>query len=114
MMSPFTRCAAPAHPFYRAYYNGDVENTEILGPHKIRFVFSQTGNRELPLILGQLPVLSKAWWTTEGAASIKLHWMLPVTSGAYRIAALEPGRSITYQRLADYWAPRFECQYRQA
>ena len=91
-----------AHPFYRAYYN-DVENTEILGPHKIRFVFSQTGNRELPLILGQLPVLSKAWWTTGGRGLDKTTLELPVTSGAYRIAALEPGRSITYQRLADYW-----------
>jgi microcin C transport system substrate-binding protein len=92
-----------AHPFYRAYY-GDVEKTEILSPHKIRFIFSQTGNRELPLILGQLPVLSKAWWSAEGRGLDKTTLDVPVTSGAYRIAALEPGRSITYQRLADYWA----------
>jgi len=91
-----------AHPFYRAYY-GDVEKTEILTPHKIRFVFSQTGNRELPVILGQLPVLSKAWWSAEGRGLDKTTLDLPVTSGPYRIANVEPGRSITYQRLTDYW-----------
>ena len=92
-----------AHPFYRAYY-GDVVETNILGPHKIRFRFGQTGNRELPLILGQLPILSKAYWSAEGRSLSDTTLDIPPGSGPYRIASREPGRSITYQRVEDYWA----------
>nr|WP_298140446.1 extracellular solute-binding protein [uncultured Pseudomonas sp.] len=49
-------------PMYRGYY-ADVDRVEIEGPHKVRFVFKHANNRELPLILGQLPVLPEHWWT---------------------------------------------------
>ena len=97
------RALRAAHPSYRAYY-ANVKNTEIIGAHKIRFVFSQTGNRELPFILGQLPVLSKAYWTAAGRSLKNTTLDIPVVSGAYAIAALEAGRSIIYKRRADYWA----------
>lgn len=92
-----------AHPFYRAYY-GDVTRSEILGSHKIRFHFSRRGNRELPLILGQLPVLSKAYWSANGRSLSDTTLDIPSGSGPYRIADLEAGRSITYQRVRNYWA----------
>ncbi len=92
-----------AHPFYRAYY-GNVVATEINGPHDIQFRFDQTGNRELPLILGQLPILSKAYWSAEGRSLGDTTLDIPPSSGPYSIAAREPGRSISYQRVADYWA----------
>lgn len=90
-----------AHPFYRAYY-ADVAQTEILSEHKIRFVFATTGNRELPLILGQLPILPKHFWTGRSLKETTLD--IAPASGPYRIAAVEAGRSIAYERVPDYWA----------
>ena len=49
-------------PQYRYYYSA-VESAEKLGEHRVRFNFKEAGNRELPLIMGQLPVLPKHYWT---------------------------------------------------
>ena len=58
----FEALMSKGSPMYRGYY-ADVERVEVEGTHKVRFVFKHAGNRELPLILGQLPVLPKHWWT---------------------------------------------------
>ncbi len=92
-----------AHPFYRAYY-ADVVGYEIAGPHEMTFRFGQKGNRELPMILGQLPILQKAYWNSEGRSLADTTLDIPPVSGAYLIEKLEAGRSITYKRRADYWA----------
>jgi len=84
-----------ASPFYRAYY-AEVTRSEILGPHKIRFHFARAGNRELPFIVGQLPVLSKAYWSANGRSLDDTTLDIPPGSGPYRSAALEASRSITY------------------
>lgn len=89
------------HPFYRAYY-ADVSGVEALGPHHVKFHFGGSENRELPLIVGQMPVLSKAYWQDREFDRTSLDAVLG--SGPYRIAQMEPGRSITYERVADYWA----------
>ena len=94
-----------AHPFYRAYY-ADVVGYEVVNNHQITFRFGQTGNRELPMILGQLPVLKKAYWNANGRSLADTTLEIPPVSGAYRIATLDAGRSITYQRRDDYWAAR--------
>ena len=52
------------HPFYRYYY-GNVTHAEEIGPRKVRFTFSESGNCELPQIMGQLSVISKAYFTTN-------------------------------------------------
>ena len=92
-----------AHPFYRAYY-ADVVGYEIVNSHEITFRFGQTGNRELPLIVGQLPALQKAYWNADGRSLADTTLDAPPVSGAYRIATLDAGRTITYQRRDDYWA----------
>ncbi|PTN36539.1 extracellular solute-binding protein [Desulfonatronum sp. SC1] len=89
------------HPFYRAYY-ANVVSAEEIGPRQVRFSFGGTVNRELPLIIGQMPVLSKAYWQDQDFERTTLD--IPLGSGPYRIARVEPGRSITYQRVEDYWA----------
>jgi len=89
------------HPLYRSYY-AQVASVEKLGPRKVRFTFNEGENRELPVILGQLPVLSKAYWAGRDFARTTLD--APLGSGPYRVESLEPGRSITYRRVADYWA----------
>ncbi len=88
-------------PFYRAYY-GSVAKVEKLGPRKVKFTFKPTENRELPLILGQLAVLPKHYW--EGRKFDKTTLEPPLGSGPYKIKSLDPGHSITYERVKDYWA----------
>ena len=88
-------------PLYRAYYQ-DVESVKILTPYKIQFKLKNTNNRELPLILGQLPVLSKKYWENKDFSKTTME--IPVSSGPYLIKDLEPNRSITYIRNPHYWA----------
>ena len=92
-----------AHPFYRAYY-ADVVGYDITNTHQITFRFGQTGNREFPMILGQLPILKKAYWNAEGRSLADTTLEIPPSSGAYKITELDAGRAITYQRRDDYWA----------
>ncbi|MCP4328668.1 MAG: ABC transporter substrate-binding protein [Alphaproteobacteria bacterium] len=89
------------HPHYRAYYH-NVVAAEVLGPQRIRFTFDDGENRELPLIVAELPVLSKAYW--EGKEFEKTTLEAPLGSGPYRVDSVDPGRSIVYVRDDDYWA----------
>jgi len=88
------------HPFYRAYYT-NVARVEQTAERTIRFTFAPGDNRELPLILGQLPVLPKHYW--RGRTFDRTTLDPPLGSGPYRIARVDPGRSITYERDPDYW-----------
>jgi microcin C transport system substrate-binding protein len=96
----FETLTQKGHPFYRAYY-ANVEKAEKLSPHKVKFTFSGPLNRELPTIIGQLVVLPKGYW--EGRDFEKTTLEPPMGSGPYRIANVDPGRSISYERVADYW-----------
>ncbi len=88
-------------PFYRFYYS-NVATPERVGPRKVKFTFTGGENRELPLIIGELTILPKHYW--EGREFNDTTLLPPLGSGAYRIAAFEPNRSITYELVADYWA----------
>ncbi len=89
------------HPFYRAHYR-NVARAVVKDPHTIRFEFDGSENRELPLLVGRLPVLSKAWWHGRDFAKTTLDPLLG--SGPDRVEKVDPGRSITYRRVPDYWA----------
>lgn len=88
-------------PHFRAYYQ-NVERAEKLDEHRVKFVFSEGENRELPLIIGQLPILPAHYWAERDFEKTTLE--PPLGSGPYRIDEVDPGRSITYRRVADYWA----------
>ncbi len=90
-------------PFYRYYY-ASVEKVEKTGDRSVKFTFVRGENRELPLIIGQLPVLPKHYWENKDFEATTLE--PPLGSGAYRIDSFEPGRSITYVRVSDYWGAR--------
>lgn len=96
----FETLVAKAVPFYRGYYR-DVEKVEKLDPRTVRFTFGSGGNRELPLILGQLVVLPKHYWAERDFTRTTLE--PPLGSGPYRIGAFEPGRYVEYRRVEDYW-----------
>ncbi|MEE8204381.1 MAG: extracellular solute-binding protein [Alphaproteobacteria bacterium] len=87
-------------PFFRFYY-ANVVSAEKAGERKVKFVFTGPPNRELPQIMGQLPVLSKAYFATHDFAKTSLE--PPLGSGPYRVKNVDPGRSITYERVPDYW-----------
>lgn len=97
----FELLTTEGHPFYRSYY-GDVSDVTVESEYRIRFTFNDTDNRELPLILGQMPVLPKHYW--QGREFGRNGLQIPVGSGPYRIADFDAGRSVTYQRVEDYWA----------
>ncbi len=88
-------------PFFRAYY-GNVAKVEKVGPRKVKFTFKPGENRELPLIVGQLNILPQAYW--EGREFDKTTLKPPLGSGPYKVESVDPGRSITYRRVEDYWA----------
>jgi microcin C transport system substrate-binding protein len=96
-----------AHPFYNAYYK-NITRTEQTGDHEVTFTFAEKGNRELPLITGQLPVLPKHWWTAKDdkgrQRDIKETTLeTPLGSGAYVATEVKPGVSIKMKRVPDYW-----------
>ncbi|MGI9353830.1 MAG: extracellular solute-binding protein [Rhizobiaceae bacterium] len=95
-------------PQYNRYF-GDVKEVRIDSDREITFIFSQKNNRELPLIMGDLPVLPMHWWEAEGADGKKRDFTKsslerPLGSGPYRVARFKPGSSIEYERVTDYWA----------
>ena len=96
----FNTLRTKGRPFFRSYY-AKVASAEKLGERTVRFSFSRGDNRELPLILGQLPVLSRAYWSTHPFEKTTLE--PPLGSGPYRVASFEPGRFVVYERVKDYW-----------
>src|SRR5262245_52591799 len=99
----FETLKTKGQPFFRSYY-ANVAKVEKIGERKVKFTFTPGDNRELPLILGQLPVLSKAYWSKRDFEKTTLEPVLG--SGAYKIESFEPGRSIVYRRVKDYWAAK--------
>lgn len=97
----FDTLMSEGHPAYRSYY-ASVSGAEAVDERTVRFAFSESGNVELPLIVGQLPVLPKHAWEGKEFASTTLDPLLG--SGPYRVAKVDPGRSVTYERVEDYWA----------
>jgi microcin C transport system substrate-binding protein len=97
-----------ASPNYAFYYK-NVVKAESSGPHTVTFSFDVRGNRELPMIVGELPILPKHYWQATGANGeprdlSKTTLDIPLGSGPYRIKEVDTGRSITYERIKDWWA----------
>ena len=88
-------------PFYKAYY-GDVKEVVAEDEHSVIFHFTHARNRELPLVLGQLPVLPEHYWSERDFSRTGLE--PPLGSGPYRIGQVRPGRTVTFERVTDYWA----------
>jgi microcin C transport system substrate-binding protein len=95
------------HPQYAAYYR-HVTKAEKTGERDVTFTFDGPGNRELPLIVGQLYVLPKHWWEGTDANGNKrdigqTRLEPPLGSGPYRVRSFAAGRSVVYERVKDYW-----------
>lgn len=88
-------------PSYRFYYAG-IDKVEKVGPRAVKFTFKPGDNHELPLIVGEMPILPRHYWQNRTFENTTLE--PPLGSGPYRVGAFEPGRFITYERVRDYWA----------
>ncbi|WP_346798293.1 extracellular solute-binding protein [Halomonas sp. Bachu 37] len=88
------------NPFYSSYYAG-VEGVEALDDYRVRFDFNDTQSRELPLIVAQLPILPRHYWESRDFSSPTLE--KHPGSGPYRIAEVDPGRRIVFERDETYW-----------
>jgi microcin C transport system substrate-binding protein len=91
-----------------AFYFADVVKGEKTGEGEVTFTFAKKGNRELPHIMGQLPVYPKHWWEGKDASGRQRNIAEPTIepplgSGPYKIGKFEAGRYVEYERVADYW-----------
>ena len=90
-----------AAPQYRAAYAG-VASAEKTGPHRVRFHFVEGSDRGTLYSASQLPIFPAHYWADRDFTQPSIE--PPLSSGPYRVAKVDPGRSITYERVEDYWA----------
>jgi len=88
-------------PVYRQYFS-HIKGAEAIDELTVKFTFKPGNNRENPMIAAGIPVMPRKFW--RGRDFSKTTFEIPVGSGAYRIASIEAGRHISYQRVKDYWA----------
>jgi microcin C transport system substrate-binding protein len=96
-----------ANPRMGLYYK-NVSRAEATGNNEVTFYFDTKNNRELPMIMGQLTILPKHYWAGTDARGnqrdpMKTTLEPPLGSGPYKIKDVQPGRSIVYERVKDYW-----------
>jgi len=99
------------HSIALAGYYREVAKAEKTGEREITFTAARPGNRELPLIIGQLTILPKHWWEGTdangkqrdiGQTSLEV----PLGSGPYKIAKVVPGQSLAFERVKDWWGEK--------
>ena len=82
---------------------GKVIETEEVGTNGLKMIFVNNEDKELPLIIsGFLPIIPKKYY--EKIDGTKTFLDIPLGSGPYKILKFDPGRSITYERVKNYWA----------
>jgi microcin C transport system substrate-binding protein len=88
-------------PTYKIMF-APIKTCEKTGERTVRFTFTDSTNHQLPLLAGQMPIISKAYYTTHAFDKTTLD--APLGSGPYTVESVDQGRSIVYKRIADYWA----------
>lgn len=89
---------------FRAVFSQNVAEAEILGPHRVRFTFTDTAPlHEMPQSVGSLPIFSKAQFERENRDLEEASLTPFIGSGPYVADKVDPGRSVSYRRNPDYW-----------
>lgn len=97
----FNTLMEKGRPSVRVAYQ-DVKDAVAESDRRVVFHFKSNQNRELPLLVGGLPVLSMKWWSTRDFT--KPLTEAPLGSGPYKVEKFELGRSVTYVRDPNWWA----------
>ena len=87
-------------PNHRLYYS-KIANVEAVAENAVRFDLSDSTDRELPLIIGLMPILAKH--AVNADTFEETSFQAPLGSGPYVVASVEPGRSVTLRRDPSYW-----------
>ncbi len=87
-------------PFYRTYYR-EIIKAEKVDDHQVKFTFASSKNRELPVIIGEMPILSQQYYQTHEFSASSLE--MPLGNGPYKIEAVDAGKSLTYSRVKNWW-----------
>lgn len=98
----FNTLIKSGQPFFRSYYSS-VKEVSAVDADTVRFNFKTAGNRELPLIIGDLPVLPKHYWTQKNRDFSKTTLEPPLGSGPYKVKSVDIGRRIVLERVKDWW-----------
>ena len=97
----FNAVMKDGHPRWRLVYR-DVEAVRTEGPRRVVFTFKPgESRRDMPLLVADMPVMSKAWFATRDFSRAQAEQ--PLASGPYRVDRMVQGRSIAYRRVADWW-----------
>ena len=88
-------------PFLKSFYE-EIESIEAVDDLKLKFTFTTKGSMKPLLAAAGMSPLPSAYWADKDISKTTLD--PSPSSSAYKVASLEPGRSITYERVEDYWA----------
>ena len=88
------------HPFFKFYYS-NVREAKKISNSEVKFIFQGEQNLELPLIIGQMKILSQKYWENK-FENILLE--SPIGSGPYKVKNFKAGRAIEFEKVNDYWA----------
>lgn len=97
----FDQLIEKGNPYYKTLY-ADVSKVVVINSHTIKFEFTHGNNRELILIVGQLPVIPKHFWEKRDFAKSSLE--IPLGSSAYKVKSMDIGKNIVFERVKNYWA----------
>ncbi|MCB1531665.1 MAG: ABC transporter substrate-binding protein [Alphaproteobacteria bacterium] len=107
----FNTLTEKGSPFFKAYWH-DVTKVTAENERRVKFDFGVKGNAELPLIIAEMAILPKHYWADKTFEETSL--AAPLGSGPYKVETIDPGRSITYTRIDDWWGkdlPFFKGMY---
>lgn len=95
------------NPLYNFYF-ANVTKGEMSGVNEVTFTFDVKNNRELPRIMGQLPIFAKHWWEGKDANGKQRNIAeptldAPLGSGGYKISKFSAGKFVEYERVPDAW-----------
>lgn len=96
----FELLGTKGHPRYYALHN-QIESIKKTDDRTVRITFN-TENRELALLAGMRPILSRAQWEGRDFADAPVQ-EIPLGSGPYTVSGYETGRFVTLTRNPDYW-----------
>ncbi len=97
----FNALVKDGHPSYKMAFR-DVKEVKKINSHLVRFLFKNNHNRELPILVASLPILPKNFYSQTDFSKTTL--TPPLGSGPYKIKEVKPNRSVTFERVKNYWA----------
>lgn len=88
-------------PIYRLSF-APLKKAKVMKHNVVRFIFAQPTQREAPLLAASVPILPKHYYQTVTFNKTTL--TAPIGSGPYKVKSVDAGRSISFERVPDYWA----------